>query len=200
MSLSLCHAPGSEPWWGPDPDEDEDDFLTLHCPEELDQAMQAWGDKVAAIQETTHDANVFALEVARLIYLPDSWQPSPACRQLTTRLDKVAAPAVLMLIVEMLFMYGMLSDDHMASLDFLELFAGMHEVTKAAWRKHLRAVCLEIEIGGKSHDFMGSFGYLHTIACACMLVPGGASLIAVVCSSLVWMNRGTSGELKIYHI
>ena len=87
MSLSLCHAPGSEPWWGPDPDEDEDDFLTLHCPEELDQAMQAWGDKVAAIQETTHDANVFALEVARLIYLPDSWQPSPACRQLTTRLD-----------------------------------------------------------------------------------------------------------------
>ena len=104
-----------------------------------------------------------------------------------------------MLIVEMLFMYGMLSDDHMASLDFLELFAGMHEVTKAAWRKHLRAVCLEIEIGGKSHDFMGSFGYLHTIACACMLVPGGGSLIAVVCSSLVWINRGTSGELKIYH-
>ena len=48
--------------------------------------------------------------------------------------------------------------DGSQELDYLEFFAGQHQVTKVAWENCLAAIAYEINLGGHWMDFMGVEG------------------------------------------
>ena len=77
---------------------------------------------------------------------------------------------------------------------FFELFAGCGCVTRAQQRRGFIATSMEIERDQKFEDFNSPHGFLYAVLMILRLRPGGGCLAAIVCSSWVNLNRGTSGR------
>lgn len=76
--------------------------------------------------------------------------------------------------------------------DAVEFFAGDMAYTKAHQERGRAAAAYEIKYGGDAMDMNSATGYALAVALMTSVRPGGAALFAPVCSSWVFMNRGTS--------
>ena len=74
----------------------------------------------------------------------------------------------------------------------MELFAGKMSVTRAEWAEHRRAVPFEIKLDAGNMDILSSAGYANALFQICNLKPGSGCLSAPVCSSWVFMSRGST--------
>lgn len=77
-------------------------------------------------------------------------------------------------------------------LDLLEVFAGQKAVTRAARAAGRIAIGIEINDDMEYMDVMSAKGYAFVLAMGVGLRAGAQAVMAPVCSSWTWMNRGTS--------
>lgn len=110
---------------------------------------------------------------------------------------RVGAPLVVCLLAACLFnVHGL---DLQQGLAFIEYFAGKQAVTNAQLRAGRPAVAFEIEVDGvklEEMDLMSSLGMAHAATLVLKLshvFPGGV-LMAPVCSTWVWISRGSTGR------
>ena len=101
---------------------------------------------------------------------------------------------VMMVIV--FWMWQIPGLDFTQTRSFTEDFAGDHEVTRAAWDAGLGAAPFEITIGGAAQNMCSSVGFSNCIAQTCKTKCGGGKLSAPVCSTWVFMSRGSTGRSK----
>lgn len=80
--------------------------------------------------------------------------------------------------------------------DHVELFAGKMSVTKGEWAEGRRAVPFEIKLDANNMDILSSAGFANAMFQICNLKPGSGCLSAPVCSSWVFMSRGTTCRTK----
>ena len=66
------------------------------------------------------------------------------------------------------------------------------KVSKAYWRAEKKAIAYEIDDDSTNCNFIGTTGFLVALMIAMSIIPGGGFLAAPVCSTWVWINRGTS--------
>ena len=78
-----------------------------------------------------------------------------------------------------------------ATVDHLEFFAGCKSVTRAFCRANLRALSYE-KLDNPMLDMTSATGFLAAVTLVLRLKFGAAALAAPVCSSWVWMSRGTT--------
>ena len=76
--------------------------------------------------------------------------------------------------------------------DHVEYFAGRREVTNALRRSDGLAIAYERDDDPIGMDLCSDVGFLHAVHCPLRVRPGGGVLLAPVCSSWVFVNRGTS--------
>ncbi|CAJ1372230.1 unnamed protein product [Effrenium voratum] len=77
-------------------------------------------------------------------------------------------------------------------IDHLETFAGQCAVTKAEWQAGRKAVPFEILVGGDCMDFCSPAGFANAVYQTLRTSPGGGALHAPVCSTWVFMSRGST--------
>jgi hypothetical protein len=77
-------------------------------------------------------------------------------------------------------------------IDVLELFAGARAVTRACQAIGLVSIPFEIKINPKFFDLCSPVGFLTALFLCMRLKSNGMLWLAPVCSSWVFMNRGTS--------
>ncbi|CAK9002504.1 unnamed protein product [Durusdinium trenchii] len=78
--------------------------------------------------------------------------------------------------------------DFSKPLDHLELFAGQMSVTRA----ETQCGCNGFGPWGSEMDLATNAGFSNAVYKACTLREGGAALVAPVCSSWVFMSRGST--------
>lgn len=77
--------------------------------------------------------------------------------------------------------------------DFVELFAGSREVTKAFWKTGYRAVPVEKrDSDGPGYDVITPAGQLLVLQLLLRVKLGAGLLAAPVCSSWIWLTRNTT--------
>jgi hypothetical protein len=81
-------------------------------------------------------------------------------------------------------------------VDSVEYFAGQMEVSKAMARAGYITQYFEILKNDVMMNVIGSQGLAYAILLALKLRPGGFCMLAPVCSTWVFMNRGTSGRSR----
>ncbi|CAK9085109.1 unnamed protein product [Durusdinium trenchii] len=81
-------------------------------------------------------------------------------------------------------------------LDHAELFAGKMAVSLAEMEESRRCASLDLEYGGECMDFMTNKGFVHAVYTVLRLSPGSSLTLAPVCSTWVWMSRGSTKRSK----
>ena len=119
--------------------------------------------------------------------------PSAGCRSMNLVLKSckaVGALKILMRLIIAIALSGVCLD---VTLDQNEFFAGRHECTKAAWRRHKTAIPYEIQNNGVFYNMCSGMG-LNTCLTLIMKTKSAAGItpLAPVCSSWVPINLGTS--------
>ncbi|CAK9103962.1 unnamed protein product [Durusdinium trenchii] len=102
------------------------------------------------------------------------------------------APAVVAVLVNMVFGLQYLDFNRENELQHVELFAGDCSVTCGEAMEGRRCIGLDIKIGGETMDLTTSTGFIAALYQTCRLTPGSGWLAAPVCSSFVFMSRGTT--------
>ena len=98
------------------------------------------------------------------------------------------------MMVALLFSIDGLSWD--TPTDHVELFAGKMSVTRGEWAEGRTAVPFEINLDANNMDILSSSGFANAVFQICNLKPGSGCLAAPVCSSWVFMSRGTTLRTK----
>ena len=80
----------------------------------------------------------------------------------------------------------------MVPLDFVEFFAGQQAVTLAMREAALAAAVFELKLDPLGQNMLTTLGFANAVTLCLTLKPGSGSLLAPVCSSWTFMNRGTS--------
>ena len=139
-----------------------------------------------------HDCKIISLAIKDLNNLGKNGSAYQAdLAALLRALSYLKAPLVLIQLVHAVCSNG----SHLADrLDSLELFAGKQEFTRKANQVGLKAAGFDILYDKKYGDFMGPLGYALSVLLASTLKPGGICVAAPVCSSWVWISRGTTGR------
>ena len=106
----------------------------------------------------------------------------------------IGAPIALLKSVILIGFNPLLS--HEGAVGFAEFFAGEKAATHAALEAGKHAVSFEINDDPAGQDFVGDLGYANALHLGTEVELGGCSLLAPVCSSWVWINRGTSEKIK----
>ena len=78
--------------------------------------------------------------------------------------------------------------------DFLEFFAGDCEVSKAILEEGLNVVAYDIRFDGVFMDILSDLGFLNALLMALFTSWGASSFLAIVCSTWINLNVGTSGR------
>lgn len=112
-------------------------------------------------------------------------------RSIIAGLRAMRAPAVVAILVNMVF--GLpLPFSAANQIQHLELFAGDCAVSRSEQAEGRSVMAMDIAFGGKPMDLLTPEGFLGAVYHACRLEPGTGALAAPVCSSFVYMNKGTS--------
>ncbi len=80
------------------------------------------------------------------------------------------------------------------SLHCVEFFAGRAAVAQAFRRASLSSFAYDIKLETMSHDILHPQGFIEALRLCLALVPGGLAHLAPVCSTWVWMSRGSTGR------
>ena len=82
--------------------------------------------------------------------------------------------------------------------DGTEFFAGMREFTKACWRHGKVVLPFEIndDVPGGRFDINSDAGFATALHMVLRCKPGSINVFAPVCSTWVWVNRGTSARTE----
>lgn len=104
----------------------------------------------------------------------------------------IRVPADFLTLVHIIMKAPNLS--HGCKYDAVEFFAGDMAFTRGHQKRGRLAVPFEIKLAGKLMDINSSHGFAHAVHLMCCVKPGGSCLLAPVCSSWVFMNRGSSGR------
>ncbi|CAJ1355964.1 unnamed protein product, partial [Effrenium voratum] len=119
-------------------------------------------------------------------------QRTPAvslAKTLPRRLLVVAVVEAIALLATLVFSCPNLD---WSPIDHLETFAGQCAVTKAEWQAGRKAVPFEILVGGDCMDFCSPAGFANAVYQTLRTSPGGGALHAPVCSTWVFMSRGST--------
>ena len=116
------------------------------------------------------------------------------CRTLLKTLGWMGVPTVLMQIILRVYIDPNVSLDQ--TLQSVEFFAGDKAYTNAKAKLGYMAVGFEIKDDPTMMDFMSPLGFLYAISLCCQLKPASQSISAPVCSSWVWMSRGSTGRTR----
>ena len=121
-------------------------------------------------------------------------QPVYATRLFTilAALALFGAPLVLRQLVGLTIQHPLI--DTASSLGFVEFFAGKAEVTRAMQRSGRCAFAYELNNDPLWQNMNSAEGFLHALSLVLRLPPGGGVLMAPVCSSWVFMSRGSTGR------
>ena len=79
-------------------------------------------------------------------------------------------------------------------LDFVELFAGDHAVSRGLRAYGYRGLTFDIRTIDPKHDILTPVGFLAALAAINRLRPKGLLFAAPVCSTWVFMSRGSTGR------
>ena len=105
-------------------------------------------------------------------------------------LKKIGAPVVLMsLVVAIMTLPGL---DHSRNVHWVEYFAGQKAVTSAMLSAWLLALSFEIKDQQRIQNMLHEMGFVYAIHLGLKIVPGGGSNTAPVCSTWVWLSRGST--------
>ncbi|CAE7244498.1 unnamed protein product [Symbiodinium sp. CCMP2592] len=110
-----------------------------------------------------------------------------------TGLRRIGAPKVAMLLAALVFALPGLD---WSPTDHCELFAGEMAITRAELEAGRRAVAFDVRYDSLFMNFNGDCGYCHAIYQVLRLIPGGGLMIAPVCSSWIFMSRGSTKRSK----
>jgi len=113
-------------------------------------------------------------------------------RSIIAGLRMMKAPAVVAVLVNMIFACQTLQFSRANELDHVELFAGDCSVTRGELTEGRRAMAVDVVIGGSTMDLTSDAGFVGALYHTCRLSPGSGWLAAPVCSSFVYMSRGTT--------
>ena len=133
--------------------------------------LRRWKRRVASVPWSLPDAA--KLELISLLNIMMAFQDPPAWCRLVCLVATagLAAPR---------------------DLDHVEYFAGCMAVTRALIGSGRSCVGYEILRDAEGMDILGDIGFLNALALALRVRGGGGILAAPVCSTWVYMNRGTS--------
>jgi len=114
--------------------------------------------------------------------------------EIVNGLLRIGAPLVVIaLVIQLASVPGI---EMTPNVDFAEFYAGMHEVTRAQRQAGRRAVAYEINIAGDYMNILSNVGFALALHLMCRLnnvvVPVAANLHAPVCSSWIFLSRGTT--------
>eukprot|EP00959_Pyramimonas_sp_CCMP1952_P029723 623763-Pyramimonas_sp.AAC.1 len=115
-------------------------------------------------------------------------------KALARSLSWMGAPAILIRLVTQLYLEP--SINMSPTLDSVEYFAGDQQYTRAKARDGRIAVGFEIKDDPVMMDFLNPVGFLYAVSLCCRLKPGGQCVSAPVCSTWVWLSRGSTGRTK----
>ena len=118
-----------------------------------------------------------------------------ACHGTLMRLHALGAPDILLRLIVGLAA-TLPSATFVQDGDSVEYFAGQMEVSQAMARAGLKAYFFELLRDNVMMDILGDKGFCYAVLLALKLRPGGFCMLAPVCSSWVFMNRGTSGRSR----
>lgn len=110
-------------------------------------------------------------------------------RQAMAGLKFLGAPKILRVLAMMIFALPNLP---WSPTDHLELFAGQRAVTSGEIEEGRVCAALDVEYGGTAMDFMTPEGFSHAMFQVLRLKPGASMTLAPVCSSWVWVARGST--------
>ena len=82
------------------------------------------------------------------------------------------------------------------SVDVVEVFAGVETVKKAACSFGLKAVSIDKDIDVANHDLTTERGFLFLVTTIMMVVSGGLTWMAPVCSSMGFPTQGTQRGVR----
>ena len=122
---------------------------------------------------------------------------SEANKKVLRVLSHIGAPRVLMQAVSAMARSRALGGPQRVQLDSLELFAGKKAYTRAVLKDGRVAVGLELNDAlpemPEMMDFMTPSGFALAMQLSLQLKRGSQAVAAPVCSSWVWISRGTTG-------
>ncbi|CAL1129927.1 unnamed protein product [Cladocopium goreaui] len=101
----------------------------------------------------------------------------------------MGAPVAIATLVTLLFAVPGL--DWSSPGDHLECFSGQMEVTKAEWAAGRSAMPFDVELSSEM-DLLTPSGFANALFYACNLKPGSGHMTAPVCSTFVFMSRGST--------
>ena len=110
-------------------------------------------------------------------------------RETLGQLVTVQAPRVLL---RLCWLLAVAIGDAEQCPDALETFAGDREVTKAHQRCGFHACAFEVDDDREWYDILIPKGFFNALALSLLLRVGSQGTYAPVCSSWLWLNRGTS--------
>ncbi|CAL1130604.1 unnamed protein product [Cladocopium goreaui] len=104
-------------------------------------------------------------------------------------LKHLKAPIVFATLVALLFQVDGLNWDKPS--DHVETFAGKMACTRAEWEANRVAVPLDLELG-QNNNLLTNDGFCNALYHICNTKPGSGHMTAPVCSSWVFLSRGST--------
>ena len=118
-------------------------------------------------------------------------------RTILKTLYLIRAPLVLMQLVASIAAHPVLgSFVEYPRQDFAEYYSGKMEITKRFWEDGSFALPFDISYDSTYMNMVGDDGFVYALVMALNCIDGGASVMAIVCSSYVYINRATSGRSR----
>jgi hypothetical protein len=119
-------------------------------------------------------------------------QLSGPCLTCIRMLKARGAPRVLIQLVAWAYIAGLVED--LPMLDAVEFFAGQGAVTSNLQMLGYSAYPFERDRDPLANDFCNGVGFGFAIALVLRVRPGGFIWLGIVCSSWVFMSRGSTGR------
>ncbi|CAJ1447512.1 unnamed protein product [Effrenium voratum] len=108
-------------------------------------------------------------------------------------LRRIKAPLVVLTLVGMVFGIPGLP---WKPIQHFETFSGMAAVTRAELQAGRTAIPFDVCNDCVRQDFTSPFGFSNALYWALCLQPGSGKLTAPICSTWVWISRGSTGRSR----
>lgn len=102
---------------------------------------------------------------------------------------------MILQIVAWAYLSGLV--DGLEPLDAVEFFAGGAAISRALRRAQLTCFSYDIKLQPLLHDMNSPSGWAFALSLILRTSPGGLIWFGIVCSSWVWMSRGSTGRDEI---
>ena len=121
-----------------------------------------------------------------------SFRQQCALKQLLVR----GVPSRVLQLIALCFLAG-LGGDFQCALGLAEFFAGQCAVTNGFLYYGIAAEAYEYKFDNVCNDIMSRAGFAYALGMVLRLEPGAAVWFGIVCSTWVWMCRGSTGRSEI---